>query len=246
MENKFASLRSLSLQLASILFITILMTSNSFSGEVQYSHPKVDGYALDVCREWGQNCGKPSADAYCKSQGHNYAMGYTVIHNAPPTKIINGRQLCNTPYCARITWVKCQTERYKRTNPQVQQGVNWGNHRYLVVNQAMTWSQADKYARQNGGHLVTISNQAENEFVTNLARNSGVKRTYWIGFTDLGQEGYWRWTSQERVTYSNWHNGEPNNDENIEHCAEVGWHSKYSWNDSPCNDKKFFVIEWDR
>jgi len=124
--------------------------------------------------------------------------------------------------------------------------VKWRNHHYLVVTEKMTWNQAVAYAKKLGGHLVTISDQAENNFVTDLAKSKGVGRTYYIGFTDLGSEGKWRWVTGQKITYTNWSGGEPNNHDGIEHCCEVGWHSKYGWNDSPCDQNLSFVVEVDR
>jgi len=132
------------------------------------------------------------------------------------------------------------------TTPPAQPWVKWRGHHYLVVTEKMTWNQAVAYAKKLGGHLVTIFDKAENDFVTDLAKSKGVGRTYYIGFTDLGSEGKWRWVTGQKITYTNWSGGEPNNHDGIEHCCEVGWHSKYGWNDSPCDQNLSFVVEVDR
>lgn len=73
-----------------------------------YFNPKIAGYALDLCREWGANCGKSAATAFCKSKGHKFALSFKVKHNTPPTKIIHGGGLCVESYCDRITKVECK------------------------------------------------------------------------------------------------------------------------------------------
>lgn len=73
-----------------------------------YFNPKVAGYALDLCREWGKNCGKPAATAFCKSKGHKSALSFRVKHDSPTTKIINGGGLCVESYCDRIDKVVCK------------------------------------------------------------------------------------------------------------------------------------------
>jgi hypothetical protein len=85
-------------------------------------------------------------------------------------------------------------------------------------------------SRQLGGHLVTINDAAENEFVAGLvSRRFGQNRSAWIGFTDdaayggheagdthanpyppSGNRGEgWVWASGEPVTFQNWAPGQP-------------------------------------
>jgi hypothetical protein len=67
-----------------------------------------------------------------------------------------------------------------------------------------------------GGHLVTINNAEENQWVLDtFANDGGSVRPLWIGFTDREIEGTFSWVSGETSTYSNWAAGEPNN--------AVGW-----------------------
>ena len=74
---------------------------------VSYSNPRVNGYALDYCREWGKNCGKPAADAFCKSKGHKSATDFKLKKNSPPTWVINDRKACRSSGCDRISKVYC-------------------------------------------------------------------------------------------------------------------------------------------
>ena len=123
--------------------------------------------------------------------------------------------------------------------------VSWRGHRYLVVATKVTWHEAHDQAKMMGGHLVVISDKAENEFVTNLAHAKGAGPIYWMGCTDLGSEGNWRWENGQKITYNNWSVNEPNNFQNREHCGNVGWRSKYGWDDAPCSERHGFVVEMD-
>jgi hypothetical protein len=99
-------------------------------------------------------------------------------------------------------------------DPTVQiSGLYWlgryGGHNYLVTPRAMTWAEAQAYAQSTGGHLVTINDSDENEWVRQqLAVPLG---TVWLGLNDTEQEGTFVWSSGEAVGFSRWTSGQPNN-----------------------------------
>jgi hypothetical protein len=65
------------------------------------------------------------------------------------------------------------------------------------------------------GHLVTINNQAENDWVFNtfdpLVPTTFSSSVIWIGLNDAAQEGTFVWSSGEVVTFTNWSPGQPDN-----------------------------------
>ncbi|MDH3460420.1 MAG: hypothetical protein OEM00_05470 [Burkholderiaceae bacterium] len=77
----------------------------------EFNDPRVqvgrEKLALDICREWGNNCGKPAADAYCQSVGMAAAVDFRMAMDSPPTVVWSSKQVCRDPSCDRITWVKC-------------------------------------------------------------------------------------------------------------------------------------------
>jgi hypothetical protein len=75
-----------------------------------FNNPTIDGFALDYCREWEANCGSPAAYAYCYKKGYLKAVTFS-YRKGPPTKVINGGQVCNQPFCDRITSVTCADQR---------------------------------------------------------------------------------------------------------------------------------------
>jgi len=84
-------------------------------------------------------------------------------------------------------------------------------HTYVLLDKS-AWTAAESQAVALGGHLVSINNAAENQFLLdNFCNGADSKRVLWIGLTDDGTEGHFRWTSGEPVTYTNWFTGEPNN-----------------------------------
>jgi hypothetical protein len=84
-------------------------------------------------------------------------------------------------------------------------------HTYHLLTRS-TWTAAESEAISLGGHLVTVNNAAEQEWLGGfLDLGIPIFDSLWIGLTDAAQEGTWVWASGEPVLYTNWERGEPNN-----------------------------------
>ncbi len=111
-------------------------------------------------------------------------------------------------------------------------------HTYYLLSPA-DWDESEAEAVSLGGHLVTLSDAAEQDWVYGTFGSvGGVPRALWIGLTDPSQTGAWSWISGERLAYRHWAPGEPNNfggDEDgvhLWHPTEArGWGGL--WNDTP-------------
>ncbi|MFN9560214.1 MAG: beta strand repeat-containing protein [Dolichospermum sp.] len=107
---------------------------------------------------------------------------------------------------------------------------NYNGNTYLLST-AGTWQQAQTQAQSLGGNLVTINNQAEQDW---LVTTFGGSEQLWIGFTDEVTEGEFKWVSGETSTYTNWNIGEPNNSylgQLPENYVHMNWGSSVKWND---------------
>ena len=81
-------------------------------------------------------------------------------------------------------------------------------HFYAQV-ENLTWAEAEAYAVRLGGHLVTINDQAEENW---LVSAFGIGDQF-IGFNDLASDGTWVWSSGEPVTYVHYPPGQPTSGE---------------------------------
>ena len=75
-----------------------------------YVKPKWNGNRLDLCLNWAQGCGKPAADAFCKTKGFVKATGYSIDHDigaATPTRLISTGALCDMGFCDGFKGIKC-------------------------------------------------------------------------------------------------------------------------------------------
>ncbi len=92
-------------------------------------------------------------------------------------------------------------------------------HEYQRFDTPMSWHDAKNFCESLGGYLATITSPEEDNFVySNLVSNvpEGIEMC-WIGGTDEGAEGSWRWANGETWSYTNWGHNEPNNCSGIEH-----------------------------
>jgi hypothetical protein len=88
---------------------------------------------------------------------------------------------------------------------------NPDNGHLYILSDPDTWHGAQAQAQSLGGNLVTINDQAEQDWIED---NFG-GQNLWIGLTDseiYGKtEGDFEWTSGEEFSYTNWKPGEPLN-----------------------------------
>ena len=128
-------------------------------------------------------------------------------------------------------------------------------HIYEVVNNGSSLSANDAKtaadARSVGGasgYLATITSPEENDYVSSRLTSDG-----WLGASDAVSEGDWKWIdgpeagtsfwsgdgegSSVEGRYSNWNEGEPNNQGGNENCSEFYAGVGARWNDLPCGDE---------
>ena len=103
------------------------------------------------------------------------------------------------------------------------------------------WSEATAAAANHGGYLVSIQDQAENDFV----KNGLIANTAWIGYTDEDSEGNFEWEDGSNSSYTNWSSGEPNNQGVNGGQGDYAVMDKSSgkWKDRDGNDDYEFVME---
>jgi len=97
-----------------------------------------------------------------------------------------------------------------------------GHYYYLLAEN--TWTASEVEAVAMGGHLATVRNQAENNWIyTQFSQFGGVSRGLWIGLNDAAQEGDFVWASGEPVSYFNWGSNEPVNQNELDDYVHLFW-----------------------
>ena len=74
-------------------------------------------------------------------------------------------------------------------------------------------------------------------------------RKLWIGLSDRGTEGQWRFPTNNKIFDTNnannvfqWHSGEPNNGWNNQDCVWVGYGSNGLMDDVNCGDRGLYGL----
>jgi len=137
----------------------------------------------------------------------------------------------------------CGAEGAEPTEQDTFDIVHGNGHDYVFVQTPQTWSTARTKCGQYVGHLATIGDSGENDFIRDQAQQL-FWGAWWIGRNDMTTENSWVWDKNELLQYDNWAPGEPNN-WNEEDCATLDASNNGLWNDLNCNTSLNFVCERD-
>lgn len=108
-------------------------------------------------------------------------------------------------------------ERPNDAYQEVQESL-FNNHRYELVDEGMTWTEAKNYAESQGGYLAVITSAEEEAFVESLVK-AGSKNQYWLGGYRSGSN--WNWVNGETFSYTKWDKGEPNDYQSSESYLQI-------------------------
>jgi hypothetical protein len=144
--------------------------------------------------------------------------------------------------------------------------------RYAVINETLDWNAAEAAAEAQGGHLATITSQAEqNEIIKLLASvdDSEKRNSYFLGGVDVNKDGNYAWVTGESFDYFYWKMNEPRPDMGEQYLAifaktydgNSGTTEPGRWNDTMADGKAYsgagdtgffepeqmgYIIEWDK
>lgn len=100
----------------------------------------------------------------------------------------------------------------------------------VLLDEPMTWPEAEKQAELWGGDVVDIRSNQEQELIWSLLGNRKGQASLWLGISDEKEEGKWVYADGTPAIYLRWERGQPNNtrNENQAVLSEDGRWDDYS------------------
>lgn len=137
--------------------------------------------------------------------------------------------------------------------------IQWGSasggndHWYelVVSSTVLTWHEAKSAAEAAGGYLVTVTSQAETDFIVSAFGAQDIQLAWLGAYQDRNDPAYsepsggWKWITGEPWLYTNWEpaSHEPNNSKGIEDWIDFHGDSPSvvgSWADIPSDSAGHF------
>ncbi len=110
------------------LLLTAISAMGSGYEARSFYYPKYEGYRLDWCLEWGNKCGSPAANVWCRQEHYDRAIDWKKADNigtTSPTKVIRVGRICSQSHCDSFEWISC--ERFSDKLSSVKACLNIGN-----------------------------------------------------------------------------------------------------------------------
>lgn len=102
---------------------------------------------------------------------------------------------------------------------------------YIYVSQSVNWTTAQNYCKQHYGDLVSITTIEEYQNAVQVLNDNTFLA--WIGLKTTGPNlNNWQWSDGEKINFTKWALGEPNNMNLEENCAvmnQKGWFDFGCW-----------------
>ena len=126
------------------------------------------------------------------------------------------------------------------SNPNRKQ---FGEHWYerITIPAEFTWQQCRDSARALGGHLATIGTAEENDFLAALSE----PHNSFLGATDEGSEGTWKWITNEEWNFETWAPGEPDGTPLENYLALDCMIGKWYDMTNQFATSQAFIVEWE-
>ncbi|XP_067249434.1 CD209 antigen-like protein A [Chanodichthys erythropterus] len=107
---------------------------------------------------------------------------------------------------------------------------------YYISSEKKSWNESRRYCTERGADLIIINNKEERDFVQ---KNIDPGSLFWIGLTDIDEEGSWKWVDGSTPTFWFWKTNEPNGQRG-ENCAIV---RSTIWADYRCSNAYPWICE---
>ncbi|NWZ03110.1 CLC4E protein, partial [Loxia curvirostra] len=120
-------------------------------------------------------------------------------------------------------------------------GPGWQQHSsscYSFSLDTLSWGRARNACADLGAELAVVNDEEEQVF---LLENSNRSSSYWLGLTDLEQEGKWRWVTGQEPQYIFWDVWLKEEQQELKDCGALG--PKGRWVSALCSQPLRWICE---
>ncbi|XP_038146503.1 C-type lectin domain family 4 member M-like [Cyprinodon tularosa] len=106
-----------------------------------------------------------------------------------------------------------------------------------------TWTKSREDCLNKGADLAIVNSREEMNFLNTLYSSD---KEVWIGLTDGGVEGHWKWVDGTPLTLTFWAKGQPNSHQGRDQDCVEFWHratGSGDWNDENCSVEQNWICE---
>ena len=73
-----------------------------------------------------------------------------------------------------------------------------------------TWNEAEALCQKFGGHLASVEDKAESDYIYSMLRANNDLNHVWIGLSDSGHQNYYeKWSDGSPTTFTRWDRNRP-------------------------------------
>ncbi|NXO51028.1 MRC1 protein, partial [Aramus guarauna] len=127
------------------------------------------------------------------------------------------------------------------TYPGCQKGwMKHGFYCYSVGQLPATFSEAKRICEENEGYLATVRDRYEQAFLTSVIGFNPAKY-FWIGLSDMEEQGTFRWATGDAVTFTHWNAGMPGREPGC--VAMITGTSAGLWDILNCEETNMFLCK---
>ncbi|XP_071953791.1 macrophage mannose receptor 1-like [Antedon mediterranea] len=120
--------------------------------------------------------------------------------------------------------------------------LSYGDSCYKFDNTQRNYAASEEYCTTQGGHMVSIHNDAENAFVIDKAQELDLRNT-WIGLDDNGHENVFTFLDGTDFFRGGYTRGEPNDWGGNQDCSYFPFRETYGWDDMRCSNSAQYICE---
>ncbi|XP_071373643.1 C-type lectin domain family 4 member M-like [Centroberyx affinis] len=116
------------------------------------------------------------------------------------------------------------------------------NSCYFTSTVRKSWTRSRQDCQSNGADLAIINSPEEMLFINGLYQDG---EEIWIGLSDVGVEGDWKWVDGTSLTTAYWGDDQPNSWNGNQDCVEF-WRrqtGKGVWNDDSCDKDQKWICK---